>query len=184
VLFFALSRLGLPAAGVIAGLLAASYPTAASAMRGLSIKLPDCVTVTFFAIGSLSVFVGGSLLLFFWKYCLVVLWGMFAGMAWSSIVLGAPFTLQYARETTPSEFWQHPIFLRTSLILSLAWASVFTLNLAITGAAVGPISPPWFAIVLPLLMIVGAIVFTARYVAAVTRRVAAAYPSAVPSQQA
>jgi len=174
VLFFVLSRVGLPAAGVIAGLLVALYPTVARAVRGLSVKLPDWTTLAFFAIATLSVLVDGSALLLFAKYCLVVMWILFAGMAWASILFGAPFTLQYARETTPPEFWQHPVFVRTGLILTLVWAGVFTLNLAITGAAVGPTSPPWFAILLPMLTVVGAFIFTARYAAAVSRRAAAA----------
>jgi hypothetical protein len=178
VLFFALSRVGLPAAGVIAGLLVALYTTVIRAVRGLSVKLPDWVTLAFFAIATLSVLVDGSALLLFWKYSLVVLWGLFAGMAWASILLGAPFTLQYARESTPPEFWQHPVFVRTGRILTLVWAGVFTLNLAITGAAVGPKSPPWFAILLPMLTVAGAFVFTTRYAAAVSRRAAAAFPQA------
>ena len=176
VLFFALSRTGLPRAGVIAGLLVALYPTGAQAVRGLSVKAPDWTTLAFFTVAAVSVIVGGSTLLLFWKYSLVVVWVLFAGMAWASILFGEPFTLQYARETTPPEFWQHPVFVRTGLILTLVWAGVFTLNLAIAGAAVGPINPPWFAIVLPMLTVVGAFVFTARYAAAVSRRAAAAFP--------
>jgi len=170
VLLFALSKVGLPAAGVIAGLLVALYPTVTRALRGLSVKLPDWMMLAFFAIATLSVLVDGPALLLFWKYNLVVVWGLFAGMAWVSILLGAPFTLQYARETTPPEFWQHPVFMRTSLVLTLVWAGVFTLNLAIAGAAVGPISPPWFALLLPTLAVIGAFVFTARYAAAVKLR--------------
>ncbi len=177
-LLFALSRVGLPVAGVIAGSLTALYPTVTRARRGLSVKLPDWMTLAFFAIATLSVLVDGSALLLFWKYNLVVLWGLFAGMAWASILLGAPFTLQYARETTPPEFWRHPVFVRTSLVLTLVWAGVFTLNLAIAGAAVGRISPPWFALLLPTLAVAGAFVFTARYAAAVSRRATAAFPQA------
>lgn len=178
VLFFALSRVGLPAAAVIAGLLAALYPTVTPALRGLSVKLPDWMTLAFFTIAAASVVMGGSALLLFWKYSLVAMWGLFAMMAWASILLGAPFTLQYARESTSPEFWQHPVFVRTGLILTLVWAGVFTLNLAITGAAVGPTSPPWFAILLPMLTFTGALVFTARYAAAVRRRAAAVFPQA------
>ena len=163
---------------MFAGLLVALYPTVTRAVRGLSVKLPDWMTLAFFAIATLSILVDGSALRFFSKYSLVVMWMLFAGMAWASILFGAPFTLQYARESTAPEFWQHPVFVRTGLILTLVWAGVFTLNLAITGAAVGPKSPPWFAIVLPMLTVAGAFVFTARYAAAVTRRAAATFPRA------
>jgi len=175
VLFFVLSRMGRPAAGVFVAMLLAMYPTLVIAARGLNAKLPDWMTLAFFAIAALSIVIGGSAPLAFSKYSLVILWLLFAGMAWLSILLGAPFTMQYARELVPPEFWQHPLFLRTGLILTLVWAGVFTLNLAITGAALGPITPPSFAILLPTLTVVGALIFTSRYGAAVSRRAAAAF---------
>lgn len=169
--------MGRPAAGVFAATLIAMYPTVVTTARGLNAKLPDWMTLAFFALAALSILIGGSAPLVFSKYSLVILWVLFAGMAWLSILLGAPFTMQYGREVTPPEFWQHPIFLRTGLILTLVWAGVFTLNLIITGAALGPITPPAFAIFLPTLTVVGALIFTSRYAAAVTRRAAAAFPS-------
>jgi hypothetical protein len=180
VLFFVFSRVGLAKAGVFAGLLAALYPTVTAAVRGLSVKLPDWMTLAFFTVAAASVVAGGSELLFFWKYSLVVMWGLFAVMAWASILLGAPFTLHYARESTPPEFWQHPVFVRTGLILALVWAGVFTLNLAITTADAGPVSPPLFAILLPMLTFAGALVFTTRYAAALNRRAAASFSRVSP----
>ncbi len=176
ILFFALSKVGLPAPGVFAGFLFALYLPVTDTARGRSVKLVDWTTLAFFAIAGASVAVGGSTVLLFWKYCMVLVWSMFAVMAWASILLGAPFTLQFARESTPSEFWPHPDFIRGCLILALVWAIVFTLNVAIVAAAVGPLSPPLFAIFLPMATTVGAMVFTARYKTAAQRNRAAVTP--------
>jgi hypothetical protein len=179
-LLFLISGSGHPELGVFAGLLTAAYPTLVRTARGLSTKLPDWMTLAFFVIAAASTLVRGSTLLLFWKYSLVIVWLLFAGMAWLSISLGAPFTLQYGREVTPPEYWQHPLFLRTSRILTLVWAAIFTANLVFVSALVGPVPPRGFAVFLPTLMVVGGFIFTARYSAAVSRRAAASFPPVSP----
>lgn len=39
-----------------------------------------------------------------------------------SIAIGMPFTLQYAKDTVPSDKWSLPSFRRTNVIISAAWA--------------------------------------------------------------
>jgi len=177
-LLFLISGIGRPGLGVLAGLLVAAYPTLVRAARGLSTKLPDWMTLAFFVIATSSTLIRGRQLLLFWKYSLVIVWILFAGMAWLSILFGAPFTLQYGREVTPPEYWQHPLFLRTSIVLALVWAAIFTANLIFVSILVGPVPPRPFALFLPTLAVVGGFVFTARYSAAVNRRAASAFPQA------
>ena len=177
ILFFGLARMGQPHAGAYAGLLLALYPTAARAARGLDVKLPDWMTLVFFVIAAAAVLLGGFVLWMFWKYSLVIVWVLFAGMAWVSMLSGAPFTLQFAREVTPPDFWEHPLFLRTAVILTLMWAAIFTLNLAIAAVALGPVPPRSFAVLLPTLTVVAGFIFTARYAAAINRRATAAFSS-------
>lgn len=43
----------------------------------------------------------------------------------ASLLIGTPFTLQYAREETPPEIWDQPEFLRTNREITLAWAAAF-----------------------------------------------------------
>jgi len=39
-----------------------------------------------------------------------------------SMIIGQPFTLQYAREEVPKENWSHPLFLKINWILTSIWA--------------------------------------------------------------
>ncbi|HKN50882.1 MAG TPA: hypothetical protein VJX66_00210 [Amycolatopsis sp.] len=57
--------------------------------------------------------------------------GWLALTAWGSLAIGRPFTLGIARTMAPPEFWDHPIFKRTNVIITAVWAASFT----VTGAA-------------------------------------------------
>ncbi len=46
-----------------------------------------------------------------------------------SIIIGKPFTIQYAKETVPSERWKHPLFIRINYLLSIFWLVVFMIGL-------------------------------------------------------
>ena len=46
-----------------------------------------------------------------------------------SIVIGKPFTLQYAKEQTPENFWTSPVFIRINYTISWVWCLVFLVNL-------------------------------------------------------
>ncbi len=57
--------------------------------------------------------------------------GALAAGTWVTMLMGRPFTEEYAREHTDPSLWRHPAFLRTNLILTSAWGAVFTANTAI-----------------------------------------------------
>jgi len=105
--------------------------------RGISIKPMDWTTLTFFVIG--SVLMIGLRSAVFPAYNAVVIWSCFAVAAWSSVVIGHPFTAAYARENAPPEFWDHPIFIRLNLVMTLVWCGLLTVNLglAVIGAILG-----------------------------------------------
>ncbi|MFT3730026.1 MAG: hypothetical protein QM780_01190 [Hyphomicrobium sp.] len=42
-----------------------------------------------------------------------------------SLVVGRPFTIQYARETVPRDLWDSPQFLRTNQVITLVWLAAF-----------------------------------------------------------
>lgn len=86
----------------------------------------------------------GTLLYFLFMFVFVVLlksawvaeriWifsnGTLATIAWISLIIRKPFTLQYAKNQVAKEKWSHPVFIKLNTILSLAWACIF---LACTG---------------------------------------------------
>ncbi len=51
-------------------------------------------------------------------------------IALGSILVRSPFTLQYAREDTPEEYWQTPEFLRVNYLISWVWVVAFTIEAA------------------------------------------------------
>ncbi len=42
-----------------------------------------------------------------------------------SLLIGRPFTIQYARESVPKELWDSAQFLRTNQIITLVWVAAF-----------------------------------------------------------
>ena len=44
-----------------------------------------------------------------------------------TIVVRKPFTMAYAKESVPPALWNHPRFLKTHLVISLAWAAALFL---------------------------------------------------------
>jgi hypothetical protein len=91
-----------------------------------------------------------------------------AGIAGTSLLIGRPFTLGIAKQSTPRELWSAPLFIRTNIIITAVW----TLAFAAAGAALATMAHAGNAhttaatgiqvagFVLPVL-------FTTRYVAAV-----------------
>jgi hypothetical protein len=51
-------------------------------------------------------------------------------IALGSIALRQPFTLAYAKESTPRELWSNPVFLRTNYVITWAWAIAFGIEAA------------------------------------------------------
>lgn len=81
-----------------------------------------------------------------------------------SIIIGKPFTIQYAKETVEEQYWQTPGFIRTNYIISSAWALGFALT-----AASSFMSWHWleykifFSTYIPAAITVVLITFTKRY---------------------
>ena len=49
-------------------------------------------------------------------------------IAWGSLLFGAPFTIQYAREQVPPELWRSPVFLRINQYITAVWGVDFSLS--------------------------------------------------------
>jgi len=132
--------------------------------RDISIKLPDWVTLSFFVIASVMMI--GLRSTTFTVHSAVVVWACFAGAAWGSVVLGRPFTAAYARENAPPEFWEHPVFNRLNLLMTLVWCGLMTVNIgfAVIGVIVGGnLAKPILSYALPMALLVSGFVFNGRF---------------------
>lgn len=101
--------------------------------RRHSVKTMDSTSTAYFAFIVLVVFTGATPLL--QHYHLPFVWGVFAAVAWFTLLIGSPFTLEYAREQAPREVWTHPLFRRMNFQMTAVWALIFTM-----GAALGILS--------------------------------------------
>jgi hypothetical protein len=78
-----------------------------------------------------------------------------------SVALRLPFTLQYAREKVPMEFWNSRQFVRTNYVITGVWAVAFAvLVLADLILLYIPTLPPRIGIFMTIGALVGAVKFT------------------------
>lgn len=83
-----------------------------------------------------------------------------------TIVVRRPFTLPYAKEQAPEEYWASPLFLRINYVISLVWAAAFAVSALVGAFGNGVLDDPdnfWTAWVIPLAAIFFAIAFTEFY---------------------
>jgi hypothetical protein len=169
IVFFVLMRLVSPLAGLGAAFAVSLLLCLRQWHRREAVKVLE--------IGSLVLF--GALLLYTviaapaWTVATVRL-AVDAGLlliVLASLAIGRPFTLQFARETVPPEYWQTPLFLATNRRISAAWAVALAVMTGADAAAeyVDAI-PLWIDIAATVLAFVGALWFTLSYPTAVTRQ--------------
>lgn len=83
-----------------------------------------------------------------------------------TLLIGRPFTLAYAKDTTPSEHWDTPLFRRVNYVISSAWALAFTVS-AVSGAIGDGVLRDgdnfWTAWIVPLAAMIFAVSFTEFY---------------------
>jgi len=81
-----------------------------------------------------------------------------------SLMIGRPFTIQYARESVPREMWESPQFLRTNQVIALVWLAAFaTLVVADLILLYMPDVPHKVSVFLTIGALYGAFKFTVAY---------------------
>jgi hypothetical protein len=81
-----------------------------------------------------------------------------------SLLSGRPFTIQYARETVPEQFWASPEFLHKNYVISSVWALAFAVLIATELTLLhAPQLPPRIGISVIVGAIVAALKFTGWY---------------------
>ena len=94
-----------------------------------------------------------------------------AGTAWGSLAIRRPFTLGFARATTPEKVWRTPAFHRANVIISGVWAAAFTVAaLALTLVLSVSLHATTLVITIKVLSFVAPAVFTAWYPGHLRRR--------------
>jgi hypothetical protein len=89
--------------------------------------------------------------------------GLFAIVLFS-LVVGRPFTIQYARESVGQELWDNPNFLRTNRIITLVWLAAFaTIIIADLVLLYMPDVPHKLSVLLTVGALYGAFKFTLAY---------------------
>lgn len=95
----------------------------------------------------------------------------------ATLVARKPFTLPYAKEDTPEEFWDSPLFPRINYVISSVWAGAFVFA-AIVGfigiAVLKGVEDFWTGWVLQLAAIFSAVAFTEFYPGHATAKAAVA----------
>jgi hypothetical protein len=166
--FFVLMRLSTPLVALAAATVLSAVLIGRVALRGGGLKILE--------IGSLILF--GVLTLYTvaahpdWSIAGVRLAvdGGLAAIVLISLAIRRPFTLQYAKESVPKEFWNSPIFIRTNDIISGVWAVNFLISAACDAVAIYlPAVPVAVLIAVTVAAFVVAIWFSAWYPVRVRR---------------
>jgi hypothetical protein len=115
----------------LASLAVATAFFAAGRLRKQSVKILEVFDMVFFAALAIVIAVASDS-----AYDWLELWSgevanvALAVFAVGSIAIRFPFTLQYARETTPKELWDNPVFLHVNYVLTWVWAIAFVIGAA------------------------------------------------------
>jgi hypothetical protein len=164
-------------AGPLAGLAAGTLVAAALLLRdavtaGRTPKVLDIgATLLFGGLALVTLLLGGLALV---TLLVDVAWSVIgvrlcvdAGLlliVLASLALGQPFTLQYAREQVSESLWHHPIFVRTNVTVTRAWAVAFgVMTLAEAALLALPALPASVGIGVVVLALALALGFTVWY---------------------
>ncbi|MFD7095047.1 DUF3159 domain-containing protein [Streptomyces xanthophaeus] len=133
-------------------------------LRRGSVKLLQVTGLVFFAVLSvLGLLLDREDLLWLETYAQTLSSTVIAVVALGSLAF-TPFTEQYAREAVPREVWGSPLFRRTNHVLTAVWGAVFVV-IAVLGlvAVESERQADWLNWVIPVVLLVLAVKFTAWY---------------------
>jgi hypothetical protein len=132
ILYWVLAGVGHTTAAILSGL-GVSLAINGYRFAVRKVKILDAVSLIVLAVFAFVTLVLGSDVFVF--YGGVVLDAALALVAWGSLLVGNPFTYDYAKEDWDEAFWDNPIFVRTNQIIAAIWGVIFTVQAFIGGAA-------------------------------------------------
>lgn len=135
--------------------------------RGVRVHLLEAFTVVYFGVMAVLGLVASDRIIEWLQ-----LWAgelsssALAVFAIVTLLIRRPFTLAYAKDTTPREHWDSPLFLRINYMISAVWAGAFVVS-AIAGAYGDAVLRDndnfWTAWIVPLAALIFAGAFTKVY---------------------
>jgi len=90
--------------------------------------------VAIFGVSLIAIGVFGTVWLI--PYMGILIYATLAAFTIGSILVGRPFTLQYAREMVDPSVWEKPLFIRTNVVITGVWGGIFLTNLVLCSVAV------------------------------------------------
>lgn len=130
-------------------------------LRTRSLKIIDCTSLGCFVVAIIALVTVGEG--YFIRYEVIGGWGLFAVVAWATMIAGVPFRRQYAQERDPRKLWNKALFRQIHFHLSVAWASIFTLDTILGGLALGAGHRWLLVVVIPAASMVVGFAFTVLY---------------------
>ncbi|MEU8028330.1 hypothetical protein AB0C13_06775 [Streptomyces sp. NPDC049099] len=147
----------------LAALVASIVLSGGDMLRG-TLRILDMTGIVFFAVLTvLGLALARGQLLWVETYAQVISNGLVAVVALGSL-FADPFTAQYARESTPRDVWDSPVFKHINQVLTVVWGTAFALMTLSTWLAIRfPAQDDWFNWVVPIALLVVAVKVTERY---------------------
>ena len=169
IVFFVLMRLVSPLAGLAAAFAVSFLLGVHQWWRGEQVKVLEVGGLLLFGVLVLYTLIATP----HWSVATVRLAvdsGLFA-IVLVSLAIGMPFTLQYARERVPKEYWTSPLFYTTNQRITGVWAAAFAVMTTADAAAeyIDAI-PLWIDVAATIAAFVTAVWFTQWYPTVVRRR--------------
>jgi all-trans-retinol 13,14-reductase len=147
--------------GAALGALAVALAILAHEYSCHAVKILNCTAAAFFAFSLVTTVAVGPAL--FKNYNIFLTWSVFAVVTWVTLLIGFPFSVQYAREQAPREVWDHPLFTRLNVILTAVFGLMFTVNAGLGVIALRTGHLVTLGLLLPIGLLIACIVFSALY---------------------
>jgi hypothetical protein len=154
---------------LIAGAVVSTTLSLRSRLRGESTKILELGTlILFLIVAAYTGTAGRAMSLVGVRLCVDA--GLLA-IVLISLSARRPFTLQYAKEQVPAQYWGNPAFVRANYVISAAWAVVFFLMVIAEGALLYfPNLPVLVVVFVVVAALVGGVGFTRWYSTAARAR--------------
>ncbi len=96
-------------------------------LRGIKIHSLEAFGAVFFAVlAVVGLFATSTVIRFLEMWSGELTNISLATFAWLTLLIRKPFTRAYAKDTTPQEHWDSPLFNRINNVITAGWASAFT----------------------------------------------------------